>query len=140
MQTPSGPGPGSRYDRPPPPPAGDIEEKHKTTRAAEARTGSGGCERRTCSTDSAASLGATCSLISSIFSTKIFLSSVISMEATGVPSTFTRYFSRTPCLVSSTPQFRAVWPPKVSSTPSGRSFLITCRRCREHHRRSSPGD
>lgn len=43
----------------------------------------------TCSTDSAASLGATCSLISSIFSTKIFLSSVISMEATGVPRTLT---------------------------------------------------
>lgn len=62
----------------------------------------------TCSTDSAASLGATCSLISSIFSTKIFLSSVISMEATGVPRTLTWYFSRIPCLVSSTPQFRAV--------------------------------
>ncbi|TNN53470.1 hypothetical protein EYF80_036312 [Liparis tanakae] len=62
----------------------------------------------TCSTDSAASLGATCSLISSIFSTKIFRSSVISIDATGVPRTRTLYFSRTPSLVSSTPQFRAV--------------------------------
>lgn len=80
----------------------------------------------TCSTEIAASLGATCSLISSIFSTNTLRSSVISMEATGVPRTRTAYFSSTPSLVSSTPQFSAVCPPNVSRMPSGRSFFITC--------------
>ena len=34
--------------------------------------------------------------------------------------------SLTPRLSSSTPQLRAVWPPNVNKTPSGRSDLITC--------------
>ena len=42
-----------------------------------------------------------------------------------VISYFTLYFSKTPNRSSSTPQFRAVWPPNVKRTPSGRSDSIT---------------
>ena len=52
-------------------------------------------------------------------------SSVSTIALTGVPSTFILCFSNTPLLSSSTPQFNAVWPPNVSSIPSGFSFSIT---------------
>ena len=51
-------------------------------------------------------------------------SSVFMMAATLVPSTSTPYASNTPLWYSSVPQFSAVCPPKDSSMPSGRSFLI----------------
>lgn len=50
------------------------------------------------------------------------LSSVSIIVCMGVPNTSTPYFSKVPCLYSSTPQFNAVWPPKASKTPCGRSF------------------
>ena len=54
------------------------------------------------------------------------LSSALSMASTLVPSTLTPCLSRTPLSESSTPQFRAVWPPKPRRMPSGPSFSMTC--------------
>ena len=79
----------------------------------------------TSSTEYAAWLGATGSLISAIFSANILRSSVAMMASTWVPSTFTSKRSNTPWRFNSTPQFRAICPPKARTMPSGRSFRIT---------------
>lgn len=79
----------------------------------------------TCSTEYTASLGATRSLISASFSANNFLSSVQTIELTGVPRVRTPYFSSTPLDCSWMPQFRAVWPPNDSKIPSGCSLWMT---------------
>ena len=76
-------------------------------------------------TEYTAELGATISPISFILSAKSFLSSVSMMDWIGVPRILTLYFSNTPARCSCTPQFSAVCPPNVSSTPSGLSEIIT---------------
>jgi len=63
--------------------------------------------------------------ISSSLPTNFSLSSVSIIACTCVPRTLTPYLSRTPFLYSSTPQFKAVWPPKDKKMLSGRSFSIT---------------
>jgi len=82
-------------------------------------------KRLTSCTEYTAELGATISPISFIFSAKSFLSSVSMMDWIGVPRILTLYFSNTPARCSCTPQFSAVCPPNVSSTPSGLSEIIT---------------
>lgn len=57
-------------------------------------------------TDSTAKLGAIFSLISFSLSEKSCLSSVAMMDSTGVPRTFTPYFSRTPLWNNSTPEHK----------------------------------
>ncbi len=52
-------------------------------------------------------------------------SSVLIMDATGVPSTRTLCFFKMPSSSSATPQFKAVCPPKASKIPSGFSLAIT---------------
>uniref|UniRef100_A0A182KIF3 Uncharacterized protein n=1 Tax=Anopheles christyi TaxID=43041 RepID=A0A182KIF3_9DIPT len=69
--------------------------------------------------------GATFSPISPTRSANSFLSSVSIMDRIGVPMIFTPYRANSPARSISTPQFRAVWPPNVSSTPLGRSALMT---------------
>lgn len=82
-------------------------------------------KRLTSCTEYTAELGATISPISFILSAKSFLSSVSMMDWIGVPRILTLYFSNTPARCSCTPQFSAVCPPNVSSTPSGLSDIIT---------------
>ncbi len=48
--------------------------------------------------------------------------SIASMEA---PISSTPYFSSTPLASSATAQLSAVWPPRVASSASGRSWAIT---------------
>ena len=48
--------------------------------------------------------------------------SIASMDA---PISSTPYFSRTPALSSAIAQLRAVWPPRVASSASGRSLAMT---------------
>ena len=62
--------------------------------------------------------------ISASFFTKRSRSSVFMIASTLVPSTSTPYSFSMPFWYSSVPQFSAVCPPKASSIPSGRSFLI----------------
>ncbi len=47
---------------------------------------------------------------------------IASIEA---PISSTPYFSRTPASASAIAVLRAVWPPRVASSASGRSFSIT---------------
>ena len=48
--------------------------------------------------------------------------SIASMDA---PISSTSYFSRTPALSRAIAALRAVWPPRVASSASGRSLAIT---------------
>ncbi len=49
--------------------------------------------------------------------------SIASMDA---PISSTPYFSRTPAAARLIAQLSAVWPPRVASSASGRSWAITC--------------
>lgn len=80
---------------------------------------------QTSETEYAALLGATGSDIVANSAANFCRSSVITMDDTGVPKTFTLYFTNVPCSVSLIPQLRAVWPPNERRIASGRSFLIT---------------
>ena len=48
-----------------------------------------------------------------------------SMAAMDAPISSTPYFSSTPALSSAIAQLRAVWPPSVASSASGRSLAMT---------------
>ena len=51
-------------------------------------------------------------------------SSAILMVSMEVPRVFTLYFSNTPASAKSTARLSPVWPPRVGSRPSGRSFSM----------------
>ena len=77
------------------------------------------------STELAARLRAVLTPISPIFCAKIRRSSPARIDATGVPSTRTPWRASTPDASSSSPQFRAVCPPKPSRIASTFSRSMT---------------
>ncbi len=50
------------------------------------------------------------------------------MDSTDAPINATPYFASVPFSPSATARFRAVWPPTVGSTASGRSFSMIAAR------------
>jgi hypothetical protein len=56
---------------------------------------------------------------------KISRFSPFSIASTDAPTSSTPYFSSVPALSSAMAAFSAVWPPRVASRASGRSFAIT---------------
>ena len=48
-----------------------------------------------------------------------------SMASMLAPISSTPYFSSTPCSASAIAQLSAVWPPRVASSASGRSWAMT---------------
>uniref|UniRef100_A0A915HVH5 Uncharacterized protein n=1 Tax=Romanomermis culicivorax TaxID=13658 RepID=A0A915HVH5_ROMCU len=59
------------------------------------------------------------------------------MVCTGVPKTSTPYFSKIPFLYNSTPQFKAVWPPKVNKIPSALKSLTALTKTSNKSSRSA---
>ena len=57
-------------------------------------------------------------------SLNIWRSSAFAMVVGFAPSSFTPIFSRKPFSHSSMARFRPVWPPRLGSRESGRSFLM----------------
>ena len=55
-------------------------------------------------------------------------SSQASIASMSAPISSTPYFFRAPLACRATAAFRAVWPPSVGSSASGRSFAITFSR------------